>query len=122
MSKRTTGFGSFRTVLYAENGFAGETPGCRLTFAFERLNSFPPIRSPYLTDWPPPETTPLSTVRFATGTPSLADAIDSSAPRTSAPTLRIFGPWPDIAFEPPSPPVLAAIHVSACGAKVGWLR
>ena len=73
----------------------------------------PPIRSPYLTVWPPPETTPFDTLRFATGTPSLVDAIPSSVFLTSAPTLRIFGPWPDIAFEPPSPPVLTATHVSA---------
>ena len=43
---RTTGFGSLSTVLYAENGFAGETPGCSATFAPERLKSLPPTRSP----------------------------------------------------------------------------
>ena len=32
----------------------------------------------------------------------------SSACRASAATLRIFGPVPDIAFEPPSPPELTA--------------
>src|SRR5262249_26821431 len=120
MSRRVTGFGSFVTVLYAEIGFDGATPGWRLTFAPEMFRSLPPTRAPYFTGFPPPETTPLSTVRPAPGAPSLADASPSSAWRASAPTLRIFGPVPDIAFEPPSPPVLTATQVSACGANVGW--
>src|SRR6516225_1667947 len=112
MSMRVTGFGSLVTVLYAEIGFAGATPGWSATLAPVRLKSLPPIRSPYLTVWPPPETTPFDTVRFATGTPSFADAIESSAALASTATLRIFGPVPDIAFEPPSPPELTALYVS----------
>ena len=112
MSIRTTGFGSFSTVLYAVNGFAGATPGCRFTFAPVMFSSLPPTSLPKLTVWPPPEMTPLSIVRFATGTPSVVEARPSSAWRASAPALRIFGPVPDIAFEPPSPPVEPATQVS----------
>src|SRR6516225_10761444 len=46
MSIRTTGFGSFSTVLYAENGFDGATPGCRLTFAPLIFSSCPPTSLP----------------------------------------------------------------------------
>src|SRR5215470_16062450 len=46
MSMRTTGFGSLRTVLYADIGFAGATPGCRATLAPLILNSLPPISEP----------------------------------------------------------------------------
>ena len=52
---------------------------------------------------------PVQGVRsWATGTPSWAAAMPRSAWRASAPTFRIFEPVPDIAREPPSPPVLTA--------------
>ena len=76
------------------------------------FSSLPPTSWPNVTFLPPPEITPLSIVRFATGTPRLVEARPSSDWRASAPTLRIFGPVPDIAFEPPSPPVEPATQVS----------
>jgi hypothetical protein len=64
-------------------GFGTAFPVCR------RLNSLPPIRSAYETDWPAPAlTTPFVTVRLETGAPSFADAMSSSAARASAAAWR----------------------------------
>src|ERR1700731_1466132 len=56
------------------------------------LNSLPPSRSPYLTDLPPPDTTPSVTLRLPTGTPSWGEGRPSSARRASAAACRRGGP------------------------------
>ena len=58
------------------------------------LKSLPPIRSLYFSCCVPPLITPFDTVRLATGTPSFAEAIVSSASRASAAACRIpAGPF-----------------------------
>ena len=65
-----------------------------------------------MTDLPPPETTPLSTVRLATGTPSFAEASLSSSARAATAAARMRWPVDDIEFEPPMPPVWATTQPS----------
>ena len=72
------GFSLVGSALTGKAAAAPGLPGQRADEHGRRCGSSP-IRSPYLTDWPPPETTPFETVRFATGTPSLVDASESSA-------------------------------------------
>ena len=55
-----------------------------------------------MTDLPPPETTPLETLRLATGTPSCVDAMFRSACRAVAAACRSGGP-------PFAIPLLAAL-------------
>ena len=76
------------------------------------MNVLPLISAPYVIVLPPPETTPLSTLSCETGTPSCCEACLSMKTRAAAAAARICGPVPDIAFEPPSPPVLTASQVS----------
>src|SRR5207248_10441648 len=58
------------------NGDAAVAPVFAAVICVE--NSLPPRRSPYLTDFPPPETTPLATDRLEAGTPSCVAARPSS--------------------------------------------
>ena len=106
MSIRTTGFGSVNRLVRRHRLRRSDTRLQRDVRTSDRSTACRRRAAPNVTLLPPPETTPLSTVRFATGTPRFAEAMPSRACRASAPTLRIFGPVPDIAFEPPSPPEL----------------
>ena len=60
-----------------------------------------------MTVLPPPETTPLLTLRLPTATPSFAAASLSSSARAATAAARMRWPVLDIEFEPPMPPVSA---------------
>src|SRR5579883_887989 len=82
------------TTLYSEGAFTGADP------VNGTLNSLPPTRSPYVTDWfgrPFTETTPLLTTSCSTGASSFWEAIFSNAWRASAEAVRNWGPprWID---------------------------
>jgi hypothetical protein len=93
------------TSLYEPTGFAGATPGATPGAAVATPKSLSPISRPYVTDLPPPETTPLLTLRSATGTPRLADASASSTCLAVAAALRSLGPASAIELLPNVPPV-----------------
>ena len=80
-------------------------------------NSLPAIRSAYFTLLPPPETTPLSTERLETGTPSCAEASLSSAVRAAAAAPRMLVAPIALRVEPqPTANALIETLVSSCAA------
>ena len=93
------------TCVYWLGCFAGATPVFSVVVVNLTLNSFPPISWPYVTDLPPPETTPLLTDRLPAATPRFAAAIASSACFASAAALRTSGPPCEIDVLPPVFPV-----------------
>src|SRR4051812_25288869 len=84
------------TTLYCDTGFENASPGCITVGSMTTLNTFPPTRSPYVTDLPPPETTPLSTDRLAAGTPSCCAASVTTARRAWLAAPRIWRPAVEI--------------------------
>ena len=72
-----------------------------------------------MTDFPPPETTPLATERFATGAPRWVEASLSSSALAATAAARIFGLVRTVDWLPPMPPVESTIHVSVL--EVSWL-
>jgi hypothetical protein len=95
------------TSLYWLTGLAGATPCWSDVVVSVTLKTFPPMSSPYVTDLPAPETTPLLTDRLPTATPRREDASFTSSVRAATATARMRWPVLDIEFEPPIPPVSA---------------
>src|SRR5262245_35187581 len=73
------------TTVYWLTGFVGGVPPTVTPFSGVPVNGLVSLsawfltRSPYVTDLPPPDTTPFVTERFAAGTPSCVEASPRSA-------------------------------------------
>src|SRR5262245_34335680 len=106
------------TSLYDDTGFAGAWNCVSVRAPTLALKSLSPSNWPYVTVLPPPETTPLSTLRLATGTPSCAAAMPSSACRAYAAPARTCGPAVRIELDPYVPPVSGVTFVSTLTQRI----
>src|SRR6185369_1469222 len=77
-----------------------------------RLNRLPPMSCAYVTDLPPPDTTPSATVRSDSGTASRFDASSTRTRRASAAALRKGRAPSWIPVLPEAPPWLHEVPVS----------